>query len=59
MDTLNKIVESASYVLWGPANPNPENEQQEIEQHGEEPLAGVQGKGTATDPYDAGNKERE
>ncbi|EAW13122.1 uncharacterized protein ACLA_015640 [Aspergillus clavatus NRRL 1] len=29
------------------------------QQHGEEPLSGVQGRGTATDPYDAGNRDEQ
>ncbi|PYI08984.1 hypothetical protein BO78DRAFT_267118, partial [Aspergillus sclerotiicarbonarius CBS 121057] len=28
-------------------------------QHGDEPLSGIQGKGTATDPYDAGNRDEQ
>ena len=55
MEAANKILESASTVLWGPSQP--QNEHQDVEQHGEEPLSGVQGQGTATDPYDAGNKD--
>ncbi|GAB1206506.1 hypothetical protein APSETT445_005196 [Aspergillus pseudonomiae] len=30
--------------------------EQQWTQHGEEPIAGIQGRGTATDPYDAGNR---
>ncbi|OGM40564.1 solid-state culture expressed protein (Aos23) [Aspergillus bombycis] len=30
--------------------------EQQWTQHGEEPISGVQGRGTATDPYDAGNR---
>ncbi|RJE20969.1 hypothetical protein PHISCL_06705 [Aspergillus sclerotialis] len=55
METVNKIFESASTALWPPSQP--QNEHQDIEQHGEEPLSGVQGQGTATDPYDAGNRD--
>lgn len=55
METVNKIFESTSTALWPPSQP--QNEHQDIEQHGEEPLSGVQGQGTATDPYDAGNRD--
>ncbi|KAE8345929.1 hypothetical protein BDV24DRAFT_159263 [Aspergillus arachidicola] len=30
--------------------------EQQWTQHGEEPISGIQGRGTATDPYDAGNR---
>ncbi|RMJ26202.1 hypothetical protein PHISP_02945 [Aspergillus sp. HF37] len=51
METVNKVIDSASSALWRPSN----TEQQA--QHGDEPLAGIQGQGTATDPYDAGNRD--
>ncbi|KAF5864796.1 hypothetical protein ETB97_006334 [Aspergillus alliaceus] len=33
--------------------------EQQWTQHGEEPISGVQGRGTATDPYDAGNRSEQ
>ena len=54
MDTVSKVVSAASGALWGEKNPQ---EEQSSVPHGEEPISGVQGKGVATDPYDAGNRE--
>lgn len=50
MDAVNRALDSASHAIWGETHP-------QHQQHGEEPLSGVQGRGTATDPYDAGNRE--
>ncbi|RAQ43591.1 solid-state culture expressed protein (Aos23) [Aspergillus flavus] len=33
--------------------------EQQWTQHGEEPISGIQGRGTATDPYDAGNRSEQ
>ncbi|KAJ5782734.1 Solid-state culture expressed protein (Aos23) [Penicillium paradoxum] len=59
METVNKYVNAASTAastaLWG-ENPST-SAQQAAQQHGEEPISGIQGKGLATDPYDAGNRE--
>lgn len=55
METVNKYVTAASTAIWG-QNGDP-NATQITQQHGEEPLSGVQGKGDTTDPYDAGNRE--
>lgn len=52
MDTVNRALDSASHAIWGETHP-------EHQQHGEEPLSGVQGQGSATDPYDAGNRDGE
>lgn len=51
METVNKYVNSASTVIWG------ENGSPQTQQHGEEPISGVQGKGCVTDPYDGGNRD--
>ncbi|ODM18056.1 hypothetical protein SI65_06844 [Aspergillus cristatus] len=50
METINRALDSASHVIWGETHP-------QHQQHGEEPLSGVQGQGKATDPYDAGNRD--
>ncbi|CAG7979309.1 unnamed protein product [Penicillium salamii] len=57
METVNKYVTAASTAIWG-QNGDP-NATQITQQHGEEPLSGVQGKGDTTDPYDAGNREEQ
>lgn len=51
METVNKYVNAASTVIWGDDN------SPQAQQHGEEPISGVQGRGRATDPYDAGNRD--
>lgn len=51
METVNKYVNAASTVIWG------DNNSLQAQQHGEEPISGVQGRGRATDPYDAGNRD--
>ena len=51
METVNKYVTAASTVIWG------ENDSPQSQQHGEEPMSGVQGEGRATDPYDGGNRD--
>lgn len=53
MDTVNRYVSAASTALWG------ENTESQSVAHGDEPMSGVQGKGVANDPYDAGNREGE
>ncbi|EYE94114.1 uncharacterized protein EURHEDRAFT_413722 [Aspergillus ruber CBS 135680] len=50
METINKALDSASHAIWGETHP-------QHQQHGEEPLSGVQGQGKTTDPYDAGNRD--
>jgi hypothetical protein len=56
MDTVNKYVNAASTAIWGESGSS--STQQNL-QHGEEPISGIQGKGVATDPYDAGNREEQ
>jgi hypothetical protein len=46
METLNSISQVASKVLWGEGNTSTE-----------EPVAGQQGAGTATEPFDKGNED--
>ncbi|PYH93699.1 hypothetical protein BO71DRAFT_399522 [Aspergillus ellipticus CBS 707.79] len=58
MDTLNKSFNNASNAMWSDLHSN-RTPDQLVEQHGEEPLSGIQGKGTATDPYDAGNRDEQ
>jgi hypothetical protein len=55
METVNKYVHAASNAIWG--EDGTANATQITQQHGEEPLSGVQGTGNATDPYDAGNRD--
>ncbi|OJD17870.1 hypothetical protein AJ78_02042 [Emergomyces pasteurianus Ep9510] len=52
METIKEAVQAAENYLWG-------NDEVSNPASGEEPLAGVQGKGTATDPYDAGNAPKD
>ncbi|KAL2700715.1 hypothetical protein AAEP93_007534 [Penicillium crustosum] len=53
METVNKYVNAASTMIWG------EDNSPQAQQHGEEPISGVQGRGRATDPYDAGNRDEQ
>ncbi|CAG8903899.1 unnamed protein product [Penicillium egyptiacum] len=53
METVNRYINAASNVIWG------ENGSPHAQQHGEEPVSGVQGKGQATDPYDGGNRDEQ
>lgn len=53
METVSKVVNAATAALWG----DDSTAEQQTTPHGEEPIAGVQGKGSSTDPYDAGNRE--
>lgn len=64
METVKKVIDSASSTVWGVSSTEQQQQhqqqqqqQQEEVQHGDEPLSGIQGQGTATDPYDAGNRE--
>ncbi|KAJ4305937.1 hypothetical protein N0V90_001470 [Kalmusia sp. IMI 367209] len=49
METISNVVNTASKAIWG-EQPAADNETA-----GTEPVSGVQGKGTATEPYDQGN----
>ncbi|KAL4821238.1 hypothetical protein BDW67DRAFT_150286 [Aspergillus spinulosporus] len=64
METITHAVQSASNALWNEVDALRGGQQTQTEQripqqqqHGDEPLSGIQGKGTATDPYDAGNRD--
>lgn len=54
MDTVNRVVDAGYKAIWGESK---ESQQQTSISHGEEPVAGKRGLGTATDPYDAGNRD--
>lgn len=54
MEAVNKIINTASNAIWGESNTNTENT---ADQEHNEPISGVQGRGDASDPYDAGNRE--
>ena len=56
MEAINNALNSASHAVWGDTHPD-EIQQQQQQQHGDEPLSGVQGKGEVDDPYDGGNRE--
>ncbi|OJK01696.1 hypothetical protein ASPACDRAFT_41958 [Aspergillus aculeatus ATCC 16872] len=56
METLNRTFKNATTALWNEFQPG---EQQQLQPHGDEPLSGIQGKGTATDPYDGGNRDEQ
>ncbi|ODH22520.1 hypothetical protein ACO22_05497 [Paracoccidioides brasiliensis] len=47
MEVFREVVHAAENFLWGSGETSMEN--------GEEPVSGIQGKGTSADPYDAGN----
>lgn len=49
METVHKVINTASNAIWGEGNTT-------AQEH-DEPISGVQGKGSSTDPYDAGNRE--
>jgi hypothetical protein len=46
-NAVSAVTETATKAIWG--------EQPNNETGGSEPVSGVQGKGTSTEPYDAGN----
>ncbi|KAJ5713228.1 uncharacterized protein N7483_010409 [Penicillium malachiteum] len=54
MEAVNRVVNAASSALWGEDYTHPKDIP-----HGDEPISGVQGKGLANDPYDAGNREEQ
>ncbi|KAL4751978.1 hypothetical protein BDW72DRAFT_172528 [Aspergillus terricola var. indicus] len=63
METITQAVQSASNALWNEVDALRGGQQTQTEQrvpqqqHGDEPMSGIQGKGTVTDPYDAGNRD--
>ncbi|CAI6332263.1 unnamed protein product [Periconia digitata] len=50
METISTVVNTASKAIWGDQTATTANET-----GGSEPVSGLQGKGTATEPYDQGN----
>lgn len=52
IQSVDKVVEAGKRAIWGEST-----ESQQQVPHGEEPVAGKRGLGTATDPYDAGNRD--
>ncbi|KAJ5629727.1 hypothetical protein N7528_003384 [Penicillium herquei] len=54
MEAVNRVVNAASTAIWGEDYTHPKDIP-----HSDEPVAGVQGKGLANDPYDAGNREEQ
>lgn len=55
MEAVNKVINSASHAIWG----DTDVQSQTAQQSHEEPISGVQGKGAANDPYDAGNRDEQ
>ncbi|KAK9642699.1 hypothetical protein HCH54_008137 [Aspergillus fumigatus] len=58
MESVQKAVRDAADGLRNLAF-GPQQVTEAATQHGEEPVAGVQGRGTPTDPYDAGNRDEQ
>lgn len=54
---LDYVVDAGKKALWGSTTTDDASSEQQKTPHGEEPVSGEQGLGTAMDPYDAGNKE--
>ncbi|KAJ9293364.1 hypothetical protein DTO271G3_7860 [Paecilomyces variotii] len=59
METVNRAIDTASQAIWGENSSQSQLQQQQQQQHGSEPLSGESGKGTVTDPYDAGNRDEQ
>lgn len=53
MEAVNKVITTASHAIWG----DNDAQSQQAQQSHDEPISGVQGKGSANDPYDAGNRD--
>ncbi|KAL4941058.1 hypothetical protein BDV06DRAFT_195249 [Aspergillus oleicola] len=62
METVQNAVQNASNAVWNGVDAlrgtNQQNEQR-VNQNGDEPMSGIQGKGTVSDPYDAGNRDEQ
>lgn len=54
MESVNKAINTASTAIRGEQATQPPST---TAQEHTEPISGVQGKGVASDPYDAGNRE--
>lgn len=50
IESVDRVVNAGKKAIWGEQSSTP---------HGEEPVAGKRGLGTATDPYDAGNRDEQ
>ncbi|EED22009.1 solid-state culture expressed protein (Aos23), putative [Talaromyces stipitatus ATCC 10500] len=57
IQSVDKVVEAGKKAIWGESTTD--SQQQTSTSHGEEPVAGKRGLGTATDPYDAGNRDEQ
>jgi hypothetical protein len=57
--SFNAVVDAGKKALWGNTATGNATSEQQSTSHGEEPVSGERGLGTATDPYDAGNREEE
>lgn len=53
MAAVNNVINTASHSIWD----DTDVQSQKTEQSHDEPISGVQGKGTANDPYEAGNRD--
>lgn len=56
IETIDKVVEAGKKAIWGE---NTESQETTAASHQVEPVAGKRGLGTATDPYDAGNRDEQ
>lgn len=59
METIDKAWHTAADTLKSEMNSTHWSQKPWTEYGKEEPLSGIQGKGTPTDPYDAGNRDGE
>ncbi|KAL4968888.1 uncharacterized protein BDV14DRAFT_132258 [Aspergillus stella-maris] len=62
METVQNAAQTASNAVWNGVDTllgNNQQTEQRVNQHGDEPMSGIQGKGTVTDPYDAGNRDEQ
>ncbi|KAL4930844.1 uncharacterized protein BDV17DRAFT_289278 [Aspergillus undulatus] len=61
METVQQAYQTASNAVWNGVDALRGNNQteQRVNQHGDEPMSGIQGKGTVADPYDAGNRDEQ
>jgi hypothetical protein len=56
--SFNSVVDAGKKAVWGStATDDAATSEQQSTSHGEEPISGERGLGTAMDPYDAGNRE--
>jgi hypothetical protein len=55
METINNVVTTASKAIWGEQNPPTTAN----ETAGQEPISGMQGKGSIDQPFDQGNARKQ